>query len=134
MTIKLTYYDCITPSDYEPKVFSPTEWTSMESPDGAVSVNSGEVSTNFHSMKLKVKAVPMNLVIRESQELKENPSAVSNSFSVDESYPEVGNTKADNDPKCRSIKNIQNNCKLNEGKIEVVSNETIALANEDTLV
>ena len=58
MTMKLKYYDEFTPTDYEPPGFCPTEWTSPTLPSGAVSLNSGDVSTNFHTMKLRVKAAP----------------------------------------------------------------------------
>ena len=74
MTMKLTYYDECTPVDYEPQGFSPTEWTSPQFPVEAVSVNSGEVSTNFHTLKLRVKANPMQLLIKDSQEVKDKNS------------------------------------------------------------
>ena len=74
MTMKLTYYDKCTPVDYEPQGFSPTEWTSPQFPVEAVSVNSGEVSTNFHTLKLRVKANPMQLLIKDSQEVKDKNS------------------------------------------------------------
>ena len=88
MTMKLTYYDEITPLDYEPQGFSPTELISPQLPDEVISLNSGEVSTNFHTLKLRVKATPMNLLIKESQEEKDKTAAITNSLSASESEPE----------------------------------------------
>ena len=88
MTMKLTYYDEITPLDYEPQGFSPTEWTPPQLPEEAVSLNSGEVSTNFHTLKLRVKAIPTKLLIKESEEVNDKTAAITNSLSASESEPE----------------------------------------------
>jgi meiosis-specific protein HOP1 len=57
MTMKLTYYDAVTPADYEPAGFCPTPLVEPQLPPGAVSLQSGQVETIYHSVQLGVKAV-----------------------------------------------------------------------------
>ena len=93
MTMKLTYYDEVTPEDYEPHGFCATELTVPKLPQGTVSLNSGEVSTNFHSVKIRVKAVPRQLVISGSQQTGDQPAAVTNSLSVSESETDIARSQ-----------------------------------------
>ena len=57
MTMKLTYYDAVTPGDYEPAGFIPTPLVEPQLPNGTASLQSGKVETNYHSVQLGVKAV-----------------------------------------------------------------------------
>eukprot|EP00092_Neocalanus_flemingeri_P039036 GFUD01042495.1.p1 GENE.GFUD01042495.1~~GFUD01042495.1.p1 ORF type:complete len:544 (+),score=171.29 GFUD01042495.1:115-1632(+) len=57
MTMKLTYYDVVTPTDYEPAGFIPTPLVEHQLPSGAASLQSGQVDTDFHCVQLSVKAV-----------------------------------------------------------------------------
>ena len=57
MTMKLTYYDAVTPSDYEPAGFVPTPLVKPQLPVGSVHLQSGHVSTLHHSVQLGVRAV-----------------------------------------------------------------------------
>eukprot|EP00092_Neocalanus_flemingeri_P039037 GFUD01042496.1.p1 GENE.GFUD01042496.1~~GFUD01042496.1.p1 ORF type:complete len:572 (-),score=175.95 GFUD01042496.1:146-1861(-) len=57
MTMKLTYYDAVTPTDYEPAGFIPTPLVEHHLPSGAASLQSGQVDTDFHCVQLNVKAV-----------------------------------------------------------------------------
>eukprot|EP00092_Neocalanus_flemingeri_P005749 GFUD01006189.1.p1 GENE.GFUD01006189.1~~GFUD01006189.1.p1 ORF type:complete len:573 (+),score=183.31 GFUD01006189.1:62-1780(+) len=57
LTMKLTYYDAVTPTDYEPAGFCPTPLVEHQLPSGAASLQSGQVDTDFHCVQLSVKAV-----------------------------------------------------------------------------
>ena len=57
MTMKLTYYDAMTPGDYEPAGFCSTPLVEPQLPSGATSLQFGKVETSFHSVHLRVKAV-----------------------------------------------------------------------------
>eukprot|EP00092_Neocalanus_flemingeri_P107938 GFUD01138562.1.p1 GENE.GFUD01138562.1~~GFUD01138562.1.p1 ORF type:complete len:570 (-),score=175.41 GFUD01138562.1:146-1855(-) len=57
LTMKLTYYDAVTPTDYEPAGFIPTPLVEHQLPSGAASLQSGKVDTDFHCVQLSVKAV-----------------------------------------------------------------------------
>ena len=55
LAIKLTYYDEVTPEDYEPEGFNPTNMVEKEmSPGSSYHVNLGEVNSKYHILKLKV--------------------------------------------------------------------------------
>ena len=57
MTMKLTYYDDVTPTDYEPPGFVPTPLVQPQLPAGAVVLQSGDVSTLHHTVHPGVRAV-----------------------------------------------------------------------------
>ena len=50
MTMKLTYYDSVTPSDYEPAGFLPTPLVEPQLPAGSVLLQSGQASTLCHAV------------------------------------------------------------------------------------
>jgi meiosis-specific protein HOP1 len=56
VSMKLTYYDQVTPTDYEPVGFVPTELVIPRLPAGARSLNWGEVETSHHTVGLQVQA------------------------------------------------------------------------------
>ena len=62
LSIKLTYYDEVTPADYEPTGYCATELIAPRLPSGVQSLNSGKVATAHHSIRLKVLAVPRDIV------------------------------------------------------------------------
>ena len=57
LTMKLTYYDEVTPEDYEPAGFLPTPLVQPQLPAGSAVLQSGQVSTLYHSVNLGVQAV-----------------------------------------------------------------------------
>ena len=57
MTMMLNYYDDVTPADYEPAGFLPTPLVLPQLPAGSVALQSGQVSTLYHSVSLGVRAV-----------------------------------------------------------------------------
>ncbi|XP_045129425.1 uncharacterized protein LOC123515077 [Portunus trituberculatus] len=54
LSMKLTYYDEVTPKDYEPPCFSPVIESDFTFSSKPVLIKVGDVSTKFHSMKLYV--------------------------------------------------------------------------------
>ena len=58
----------MTPADYEPPGFKPTNVDHFEFVDPPMNVKIGEVETNWHSVKLRIKAAQ-----RHFDEEDENP-------------------------------------------------------------
>ena len=57
VSMKLTYYDDVTPVDYEPAGFVPTEMVIPSLPTDVHSIDSGKVDTSHHTVQLKVLAM-----------------------------------------------------------------------------
>ena len=57
VSMKLTYYDAVTPQDYEPQGFVPTELVRPRLPAGALSLHCGQVETAHHGMGLEAGVV-----------------------------------------------------------------------------
>lgn len=55
MTMKILYYDEVTPADYEPPGFKPSTCDSFRFQDEPVNIKLGDVSTPFHSVKMRIK-------------------------------------------------------------------------------
>ena len=85
MTMKLSYYDEVTPEDYEPEGYRATELSKPQLVSTCLNMDSGEVATNFHSVKIRVKGTPSELVVNNSQqseEMQQQPAALDNNLSV----------------------------------------------------
>jgi len=88
LSMKLMYYDDVTPEDYEPTGFGPADHQDVQLPLGSLHLNSGEVSTGHHTVKLRVQA-------RQVEDMRrEQPSLVTNTFSASES---------DSDPRAAQV-------------------------------
>jgi len=87
LSMKLSYYDDVTPMDYEPDGFGPSTLPEKPMPHGSFGASIGQVGTSFHSIKLKVDAagqseaeeavVNNNYVTAESQSQSQKTSASS---------------------------------------------------------
>lgn len=55
MTMKLLYYDDVTPADYEPPGFKKADSDNFVFEDEPMTIKVGDVSTNYHSVKVRVK-------------------------------------------------------------------------------
>ncbi|KAI0213467.1 hypothetical protein LSAT2_001501 [Lamellibrachia satsuma] len=55
MTMKLLYYDDVTPSDYEPPGFQAAETDNFKFEDEPMGIKVGEVATPFHMVRLQIK-------------------------------------------------------------------------------
>ena len=71
LSLKLMYFDDVTPDDYEPSGFVPAEYQDLVLPDGSFPVGLGSVSTNHHGFQLSVTAV---------QDGKESTSFVNDNY------------------------------------------------------
>ena len=57
MTMKLTYYDEVTPVDYEPSGFLSTPFVQPKLPAGTEGFRIGQVSTLYHGVQLGVQSI-----------------------------------------------------------------------------
>ncbi|XP_023283045.1 HORMA domain-containing protein 1-like [Seriola lalandi dorsalis] len=72
LTMKLYYYDDITPADYQPPGFKEGECDSLWFEGMAVHFRVGEVETAFHSLKVRVSAEQSRLEkLQEENHLRE---------------------------------------------------------------
>lgn len=60
VTMKLFYYDKVTPMDYEPPGFKAAESESFAFEDKPMKIRAGDVSTLFHALKVRVTTVSAN--------------------------------------------------------------------------
>ena len=65
VSMKLTYYDAVTPQDYEPRGFVPTELVRPRLPAGALSLQCGQVETAHHGLGLQAGAVTRDVTGQE---------------------------------------------------------------------
>lgn len=72
LTMKLLYNDEITPSDYEPPGFFPSDNENFLHNSNALKLELGKISTSFNSYKMFLKTTlskePLNQMLSESQE------------------------------------------------------------------
>ncbi|XP_076450095.1 uncharacterized protein LOC143286420 [Babylonia areolata] len=55
MTMKILYYDEVTPADYEPPGFKSSNFDSFQFEDEPVNIKLGDVATPFHGVKMRIK-------------------------------------------------------------------------------
>ncbi|XP_029931131.1 zebrafish testis-expressed 38 [Myripristis murdjan] len=73
LTMRLYYYDDITPADYQPPGFKEGECSSLWFEGMAVHFRVGEVQTAFHTLKVRVAAEQRRLdKLQEGEHVKEN--------------------------------------------------------------
>ena len=56
LAIKLTYYDEVTPEDYEPKGFGPDLTKEVPMPSGSYRVSLGRADSGFHAIRVQMEA------------------------------------------------------------------------------
>ena len=71
MAMKLLYYDEVTPEDYNPPGFKGCEAEEFDFKEEPINIKAGQVSTNFHSLKLRVKTLHNDLQIVNDDIVKE---------------------------------------------------------------
>ncbi|XP_071505019.1 uncharacterized protein [Diadema antillarum] len=76
MTMKLLYYDDVTPADYEPPGFKASDTDRFSYEEEPINLRVGEVSTPFHIVKLRITTDKKQFEMREegegrSQEMEE---------------------------------------------------------------
>eukprot|EP00092_Neocalanus_flemingeri_P033138 GFUD01036035.1.p1 GENE.GFUD01036035.1~~GFUD01036035.1.p1 ORF type:complete len:466 (-),score=140.92 GFUD01036035.1:55-1452(-) len=85
LSMKVTYYEDVTPEDYEPAGFGPADHGEVQLLPGSLHLGAGEVSTGHHTVKLKVHAMQV-------EETRDQPTIVTNTFSASAS-------ESDSDPR-----------------------------------
>ncbi|XP_064634240.1 HORMA domain-containing protein 1-like [Lineus longissimus] len=68
MTMKLLYYDDITPEDYEPPGFQSADSDYFTFEDEPMNIRVGDVSTPFHTVKLRIKTDSKQFELKEDDE------------------------------------------------------------------
>eukprot|EP00092_Neocalanus_flemingeri_P023346 GFUD01025312.1.p1 GENE.GFUD01025312.1~~GFUD01025312.1.p1 ORF type:complete len:538 (-),score=191.36 GFUD01025312.1:59-1672(-) len=89
LSMKLTYYEDVTPEDYEPAGFGPADHGEVQLLPGSLHLCAGEVSTGHHTVKLKVHAMQV-------EETRDQPTIVTNTFSASAS-------ESDSDPRVVNV-------------------------------
>jgi hypothetical protein len=69
MTMKLYYYDDVTPMDYEPPGLQATAADDFTFKEKPMNIRVGDVDTPFHSVKLRIKTDCQQFAICEEQEV-----------------------------------------------------------------
>ncbi|XP_061174879.1 HORMA domain-containing protein 1-like [Saccostrea echinata] len=67
LTMKLLYYDEVTPPEYEPPGFKPSTCTDFKYEEEPVTINVGDVATPFHRIKMRVKTNEAMFDIKEEE-------------------------------------------------------------------
>ncbi|XP_078663704.1 uncharacterized protein LOC144906888 isoform X1 [Branchiostoma floridae x Branchiostoma belcheri] len=65
MTMKLLYYDDVTPSDYQPPGFKPADSEGFMFNCEPMNIKVGDVSTQWHTVKLRIKTDSSQFEVRE---------------------------------------------------------------------
>ncbi|XP_071099263.1 HORMA domain-containing protein 1-like [Haliotis cracherodii] len=88
MTMKLLYYDEVTPADYEPPGFKAAESDGFKFDEEPTNIKVGDVSTPFHTVKMRIKTDGKQF------EMKEDPAEEEE---VHEASQEISNNGLDNE-------------------------------------
>lgn len=76
MTMKIFYYDEVTPKDYEPPGFKAAPETLFNFTEEAKSISIGSVSTAFHTVKLRIKKSKKEFDMDEEGEKETNSTDI----------------------------------------------------------
>ncbi|XP_074931345.1 HORMA domain-containing protein 1 isoform X2 [Phalacrocorax aristotelis] len=99
LTMKLFYYDEVTPSDYQPPGFKEGECEGMIFEGEPMYLNVGEVPTPFHMLKVKVTTEKQRMENVDKSILKHGETNVPlQVLRVDRDDPEVENQDVNEDP------------------------------------
>ncbi|XP_058503557.1 HORMA domain-containing protein 1 isoform X1 [Solea solea] len=105
LNMKLTYYDDVTPQDYQPPGFKEADSATMEFDREPVKLTMGEVSTPFHTLKMdmaterhRLEQVEESVNVTEKWVLKmEEEGVLSQSHLIEDvERPDTENTDLDN--------------------------------------
>ncbi|XP_062569399.1 HORMA domain-containing protein 1-like [Saccostrea cucullata] len=67
LTMKLLYYDDVTPPEYEPPGFKPSTCTDFKYEEEPVTINVGDVATPYHRIKMRVKTNEAMFDVKEEE-------------------------------------------------------------------
>ncbi|PIK43774.1 putative HORMA domain-containing protein 1-like [Apostichopus japonicus] len=76
MTMKLLYYDEVTPTDYEPPGFKASPSDNFTYEDEPMNIRVGDVTTPFHTVKVRMKTDKSQFDINEDEEKEKEKEKV----------------------------------------------------------
>ncbi|XP_033645488.1 HORMA domain-containing protein 1-like isoform X1 [Asterias rubens] len=76
LTMKLLYYDDVTPADYEPPGFQASESDAFYFEEEPMNVKIGDVSTSFHTVKLRIKTDRKQFELKDNEKDEEDDIAM----------------------------------------------------------
>ncbi|XP_060584894.1 HORMA domain-containing protein 1-like isoform X2 [Ruditapes philippinarum] len=90
MTMKLLYYDDVTPEDYEPPGFKAADSDNFVFDEEPMTIKVGDVNTNYHSVKVRVKTDKKQFTMRDpnSQEHQITDAEINSGLDTDISMEE----------------------------------------------
>ncbi|NXI59360.1 HORM1 protein, partial [Chloroceryle aenea] len=117
LTMKLFYYDEVTPSDYQPPGFKEGECEGMIFEGEPLYLNVGEVPTPFHMLKVKVTTEKQRMENIDRSILKHGETPLPlQALRVDRDDPEDENKDMDEDPASDNKVGDENNAKISEAQ------------------
>ncbi|XP_048728230.2 HORMA domain-containing protein 1-like [Ostrea edulis] len=95
LTMKLLYYDDVTPAEYEPPGFKPSTLTDFKYEEEPVTINVGDVATPFHRIKMRVKTNEAMFDMKDVDAETENTETKVNNVSIKDTDKDVNKTNGD---------------------------------------
>ncbi|NWX09434.1 HORM1 protein, partial [Caloenas nicobarica] len=115
LTMKLFYYDEVTPSDYQPPGFKEGECEGMAFEGEPLHLNVGEVPTAFHMLKVKVTTEKQRMESVDKSILKQGDNNVPlQPLGADGDEPERENRDMNEDPVLDNKVEERNNINISE--------------------
>ncbi|PKK18480.1 HORMA domain containing 1, transcript variant X2 [Columba livia] len=117
LTMKLFYYDEVTPSDYQPPGFKEGECEGMVFEGEPLYLNVGEVPTPFHMLKVKVTTEKQRMEHVDKSIFKHGENSVPlRELRVDGDEPERENQDVNEDPVLDNKVEERNNINISEAQ------------------
>ncbi|XP_033124393.1 HORMA domain-containing protein 1-like [Anneissia japonica] len=76
MTMKLFFYDDVTPSEYQPPGFQAGSADAFRFEEEPINIRVGDVATSFHTVKLRIKTDGKQFEMKDNEEEDENANVV----------------------------------------------------------
>ncbi|KAK2518160.1 Hormad1 [Columba guinea] len=132
LTMKLFYYDEVTPSDYQPPGFKEGECEGMVFEGEPLYLNVGEVPTPFHMLKVKVTTEKQRMEHVDKSILKHGENNVPlRELRVDGDEPEHENQDMNEDPVLDNKVEERNNINISEAQVLTTFTEPNLTCEED---
>ncbi|PKK18484.1 HORMA domain containing 1, transcript variant X8 [Columba livia] len=132
LTMKLFYYDEVTPSDYQPPGFKEGECEGMVFEGEPLYLNVGEVPTPFHMLKVKVTTEKQRMEHVDKSIFKHGENSVPlRELRVDGDEPERENQDVNEDPVLDNKVEERNNINISEAQVLTTFTEPNLPCEED---
>ncbi|XP_023242584.1 meiosis-specific protein HOP1-like [Centruroides sculpturatus] len=147
LTMKLLYYDEVTPADYEPPGFKPADSPYFYFKSDPINIKVGDVVTPFHSLKLRIKTDKKQFEFEEEPkdpsptnktqfncEIMDSNENIIDNILIQDSYDDFKEDKKNEPMQLRSSrKNENESCKSKSSKLDEVQCPC-GLTKEDPLM